>query len=89
MNKRSLELLGKAFEAEVTHAPEGTPRLMQTRATKLAESLVAEGYLEVREQVLGGRFPIHLKGYGLTLLGNLTYCISVDDSLVPPEGYDA
>ena len=89
MNKRSLDLLSKAFEAEVNHALKGTPPLIQPRASKLVDSLVSGGYLEVREHRIEGRFPITLKGYGLTLLGNMTYCMSVDELLVPQDGYDA
>ncbi len=82
MNKRELDLLEKAFEASI-NAAFGGVGLIQPRGTKLADKLVTDGYLERAEVKLGGRFPVTIRGYGLTLLGNLVYCTSCD---VEPSG---
>lgn len=73
MDKRSLNLLEKAFSAEIAEGADGGVGLMQTKS-KLAEKLVEEGYLVKGEETLGGRFPVKIKGYRLTHLGRITYC---------------
>lgn len=75
MDKRSLDLLEKAFEAEINGALEGHPGLLQTRS-KLAQKLEADGYLVKDAVRIGGRFPVTIEGYRLTILGNATYCFS-------------
>lgn len=76
MNKQELDLLEKAFNAQVDHAITGRGfSLIQTKS-KLAEKLADEGYLQRQEITLGGRFPIVISGYELTILGNLAYCTS-------------
>lgn len=75
MNKRSLELLEKVFGAELEGALNNGIGLFQTRS-KLAEQLEADGYLTKHTTTIGGRFPVNVTGYRLTLLGNLTYCTS-------------
>jgi hypothetical protein len=80
MDARSMALLEKAFDAEVRAAIQGGPRLMQTRS-KLAEKLVADGYLEPSEEIVGtGWSRVIVKGYVLTPLGNMTYCMSCSDT---------
>lgn len=75
MTKPELALLEKAFEAEIEGALKHGPRLFQSKSN-LAKKLVAKGYLVESEAVLGGRFPVRIKGYELTELGRLEYCIS-------------
>jgi len=75
MDKRSLDLLEKAFAAEINGALEGGLGLLQTRS-KLADKLVESGHLVKATVRLGGRFPVTIEGYRLTILGNATYCFS-------------
>ena len=76
MNKRELDLLEKAFSAEIDGAlSKSGIRLFQTRS-KLAQKLVADGLLREVELNLPGRFPVTLRGYELTQLGNAMYCMS-------------
>ena len=75
MNKRELKVLEAAFSQEIEAALDGGIRLYQTKS-KLAEKLADEGYLNRTEIVFPGRFPVTLKGYMLTLLGNAAYCTS-------------
>lgn len=76
MTKPELALLEGAFEAEIAGALRHGLRLFQTKKTVLAKKLVEKGYLVESEAVLGGRFPVRIKGYELTELGRLEYCIS-------------
>lgn len=78
MNKRELALLEKAFSAEIDSAfNKGGIHLLQTKAKKLAEKLVNEGYLEKRTlQRKAGVLTMTITGYELTHLGRLTYCVS-------------
>lgn len=78
MNKRELELLEKVFGAEIDGMLNKMPGLYQTKS-KLAKKLVADGYLVEDREVLGGGIPVIIEGYRLTLLGNLTYCMSCDE----------
>ncbi len=76
MNKRELDLLEMAFAAEIDHAVSKRGLGMLITKSKLAESLADRGYLKREEITIGGRFPAVVKGYGQTILGNLTYCMS-------------
>lgn len=76
MNKLELALLEKAFEAEIDAALKHTPRVIQPRSGELADKLVADGLLRKSEEILGGRLPVRLKGYELTELGRLAYCMT-------------
>jgi hypothetical protein len=74
MTKAELKMLERAFACEI----EG--RLLQTKS-KLAQQLVCDGYLvSVEERI---PFPplgtMTVAGFRLTLLGNLTYCMSCGD----------
>ena len=77
MNKESLKILGKAFDAEISAALNGGIPIMQTKS-KFAEKLVDDGYLSVETQVIGAgtRFPVTVSGYILTELGRMTFCMS-------------
>ena len=71
MTARKLQLLEKAFNAEIESALLGHRfHFMQTKS-KLADALVDEGYLNKVEQ----RDGLWLfQGYCLTELGRFTYC---------------
>jgi hypothetical protein len=73
MDKRSMQLLEKAFIAEIEEGAHGVLGLIQTKS-KLAQKLEAEGYLVKDQHTYGGRFPVTVHGYRLTHLGRLTYC---------------
>lgn len=47
--------------------------------SKRIDALVESGHLEPFTEVLGGRFPVTVKGYVLTHLGRLEYCVTCDD----------
>lgn len=75
LHAKDLELLEKAFAAEVEAALTKSPLyMMQTKATKRADSLVADGLLRKVSATLAGRYTV--AGYALTELGRLTYCMS-------------
>jgi hypothetical protein len=71
-----LDLLGKVFDAEVQGALTGGCSLYQTRKLALALKLVGDGLLRECVEVFGGRFPVTIKGFELTELGRLTYCMT-------------
>jgi hypothetical protein len=75
MNTKDLDLLEKAFAAEIDAAVNKSPLyMMQTKATKRADALVADGMLRKVSETLAGRYTV--AGYALTELGRLTYCMS-------------
>jgi hypothetical protein len=76
MNKKDLRLLERAFECEIGAALEGSPRLMQTKATACADALVADGLLHKCVEFWRG---IKIEGYELTHAGRLTYCATCED----------
>jgi hypothetical protein len=75
MDKKSLALLEKAFSSEIGAALEGSPRLMQTKATLRADALVADGMLRKCVESWRG---IEIEGYELTHAGRLTYCATCE-----------
>jgi hypothetical protein len=75
MNKRELDLLENVYAKEIDGAINKHPGIFQTKS-KLAAKLCEEGYLEKTKHILGGRWPVTIEGYRLTLLGNFTYCMS-------------
>lgn len=79
MNKKQLAMLEKAFEVEIENAlsQSSLPPIMQTKS-KVAAELVASGHLQEVEHMLGGGFPVVIRGYMLTELGRLAYCVSCD-----------
>lgn len=76
MNKRELDILEKVFSAEICTAVSGDGLGIFQTKSKLAQELENGGYLKKETIVLGGRFPVTVSGYRLTLLGNFAYCIS-------------
>ena len=78
MNKSSLQLLEKVFASEIDGALSSSSRLYQTKS-KLAKTLADEGYLVEVEETLGGRFPVKIKGYELTHLGRMAYCVEAEE----------
>jgi hypothetical protein len=73
MNKRDLEILGRAYVAEINAAFTKGPGLLATRS-KVAERLEREGYLERRTIQFGSLPTVTITGYVLTHLGRFTYC---------------
>jgi len=73
MTKQELKILGDAYFREVTAALSHGIYIYQTKS-KVAKKLVADGYLEEGQTVLGGRFPVTIKGYRLTHAGRFAYC---------------
>lgn len=77
MNTKDLDLLEKAFSAEIEAALNKSGLyMMQTKATERADALVADGLLRKVSERLHGPWPCTVDGYALTELGRLTYCIS-------------
>lgn len=75
MNKRELDILEKCFAAEIDGAITKGIGLYQT-SSKLTNRLEADGYIVKETRILEGRPPVTIEGYRLTVLGNLTYCMS-------------
>lgn len=75
MDKRSLDLLEKAFDAEVSSAVCGGLGIIQS-TSKAAKKLEEGGYLEKVSINLNGRFPVVVTGYVLTHAGHLAYFTS-------------
>jgi len=77
IDNRALDILEKAFVAEIEYALNKTGfGLIQTKS-KLARELTSDGYLVERTTTLPCDLgSVSVKGYALTLLGNATYCLS-------------
>jgi len=75
MDKKDFALLERAFEAEVRGAIQKCPRLMQTKATARADSMVADGLLAKAAEMWNG---VLVEGYELTHAGRLFYCATCD-----------
>ncbi len=73
MDKRSLNLLEMAYQAEINGAVNGGIGLIQSKS-KLARKLVEDGYLQDAITIIKGAFPVTVEGYCLTHLGRMTYC---------------
>jgi len=73
MSAKELKMLGDAYAREVEAALSRGIDIYQTKS-KLAEVLVEKGALQRAETVLGGRFPVTIKGYRLTHAGRFLYC---------------
>lgn len=78
MSKQMLKMLERAYEAEIDGALSKGCDLLQPKNKKLADDLVADGYLIEGEHVIQGRIPVTIKGYRLTHLGRLTYCATCE-----------
>lgn len=79
MNKADLNRLEKVFASEIAGLP-----LFQSRS-KHYERLEQEGYVERVTVTLGGRFPVRLDGWQLTIAGHYTYCNSCDYAELPED----
>lgn len=79
MTTRELAFLARVFAAEVEAAVTERPlvRLVQSRSA-LAKRLADAGYVIEDEIRLGGRFPMTVRGYVLTHLGRMAYCLSCE-----------
>ena len=75
MTKQELNLLERAFAAEIGAAIEGTPRLVATKS-KVAAALVSDGLLAKCVEVWRG---VKFEGYELTHAGRFAYCATCDD----------
>ena len=76
MNKKRLALLEKAFAAEIDAAIKKHPLHFIHSKSKLAETMVDEGYLYRCEVTYRGEVFI---GYALTQYGRMAYCMTCDD----------
>lgn len=76
MNKKDLDLLERAFGAEICAALEGTPRLIQTKSAR-AKALAEAGLLHKCSEVWKG---IRIEGYELTHAGRFAYCSTCEES---------
>lgn len=76
VNKKDVALLEKAFSTEISAALQGSPRLMQTKATTRADALVADGLLTKCVEFWRG---IRIEGYELTHAGRFAYCATCED----------
>jgi len=74
MNTRDINLLEKAFEAEIKSAVNKSRLYMIQTKSKRAESLVASGLLIKVSETLGAGFTV--SGYALTDAGRQAYCTS-------------
>ena len=71
MLKKELNMLEKAYEAEIASAlNKNIPHVYQTKS-KHAKKLAEDGYLRFTTVCMGN---ININGYELTELGRLTYC---------------
>ena len=78
MNKKQLAMLEKAWAEEIDTESIG---IIQTKS-KVADQLVALGYLETDTVNLGGYIPVVIEGYRITHAGIFEYCQSI------PEDFD-
>lgn len=89
MNKADLRILERIFEDDVQAAIWNTtrhlPAQLATGQDRRAEELERQGYVRRVEVTLPGRLPVVVKGWQLTALGHMTYCMS-RDSDVQREG---
>lgn len=76
MNKHELDILERAFAAEIEAAVNKTSLPLYQTKSKLADSLVDRQFLKRATITLPGRFPVEVTGYALTEAGRLTYCFS-------------
>lgn len=74
MNKKQLDILARAWEADIAHALKESPYPIFQSKSKLAQQLADEGYLEHVEFTDRG---ISFKGYLITHFGIMAYCESL------------
>lgn len=75
MSKAELDILEKAFAADVEHAISSGLGLIQTKS-RVAKRLCDDGLLAESQVTLPGRIPVVVKRYSITLLGHFAYCTS-------------
>lgn len=75
MNSKELDILEKAFSAQIDTAFNKGFGIIQTKS-KVAKQLSDDGFLQDVQIKLGGNIPVTIKGYALTIKGNLAYCSS-------------
>lgn len=75
MTKAELNALEKVFAAEIEN------RLPFQSKAKLFSRLCDEGYLSIMHRTFGSpaRLPVTVKGYELTHMGRLAYCVSCEE----------
>lgn len=79
-SRAEMKLLGKVYGAEVYAALSKMPwtSVYQTKSPKI-KHLREQGLVrEAETQSPGGVFSVKIKGWELTELGRLTYCMSCD-----------
>ncbi len=67
MTKKDFKLLERVFEREIAG------HLLQSGSREY-ERLETEGMVDFKNIVLGGRFPVTIKGWVLTHRGRIVYC---------------
>ena len=72
MKKKELDILEKAFNAQVVSAFGKDFGIIQTKS-KTASKLCDEGFLE---DVVINHMNVKIRGYALTIKGTLAYCSS-------------
>lgn len=72
LTKRDWVMLGRIFEAEMYS------KLPFQSRDKAYSRLKEDGLVVEIERQLDGRFPLTIKGWGLTLLGHWSYCAHCD-----------
>ena len=82
MNKQSLDMLERAFAAEIDGALNKHLGLLQTRS-KAAKKLEEDGMLVAVCETLYNTIPVVVCGYRLTERGRMEYCMS--DRCSEPE----
>ena len=73
-------MLGRLYAAEVESAlsRDWMRGIVQTRS-KAILALKEQGYAQEVERTTPGTFPVKVKGWELTLLGNMAYCMTCTD----------
>jgi len=77
MNKQQLNILEKAYIAEISSSAGGGINCIQSKS-KVAKKLADDGYLERVSFVIGGGIPVKVEGYQITHAGIMAYCESCD-----------
>ncbi len=72
MNKKTFDALGRLFEAQIRG------QLLQSKA-KIFSQLEALDYCSKEEIVIGGKFPVKVTGYAITMFGHMDYCLECAD----------
>lgn len=69
MTKTELKLLERIFAREIAGG------ILQSK-DKRYNALEKQGYVKPVTIILGGKFPVKIEGWALTILGHYTYCMS-------------